>query len=110
MKKYIKSASASPVTLEVMYDPYMRYETKPTRHFKVKGNDLLEALKKMCDKMSLYITSDDIEEEVMTPEEVIDRIYEENGDGCDFVMFIKNLTTGEMLLEENYDPDMEDDI
>ena len=105
-----KKAAGQPIQLEVMLDPYSRYERTATRKFKVKGTDLVDALKKICDKALLYLEPEQIDEEGMTPNEIIDEIYSSNGDGCDFIMYIKNLTTGEMLLQENYDPDMEDDI
>ena len=41
----------------------------------------------------------------MTPDEIIDEIAASNGDGCDYIYYIKNLTTGKMLLEEYNEED-----
>lgn len=105
-----KAKEGQTTELEVFYDAYRGYTTLPNRKIKVKGSSLLDALRKMCDKLTLYLTSEDIDLDDMTPSEIIDRIESENGDGCDFIMYIKNLTTNELLLEADYDRDMEDDI
>ena len=97
------TAADEGVKLQVKFDPYERYgSNKPTKTATVSGTDVLDALKKMADRMQLYITSEDIEDEEYTAEDVIDRIESENGDGCDFIYFIKNLTTNEMLLDSGY--------
>lgn len=50
-------------------------------------------------------------------ESLIDRIYDQNGDGCDYIFSLENTETGEMLVEaedfseeEEEDWDDEDDV
>lgn len=56
--------------------------------------------------MTLYINSDwaeEIKEEkgsYPTVEEIIEEIAMSNGDGCDYIFYIKNRTSGEILLDE----------
>lgn len=108
MKTYIKSSNNPGVTLEVEYYPYDRYGSGSLKRAKVKGNDLLEALSKMCDHMCLYLDSDIIEVEGYTAEEVLQRLESYNGDGCDYIMYIKDLGTGQLLLQGDYEGDEDD--
>lgn len=114
MKRYVKAKSKSKsatnsVKLRVKFEPYQRYSSAPIKKATVSGPTLLDALKKMADRMLLYIDSDLIEEENYTADEVISRIASENGDGCDFILLLKNLTTGEIYIEEDIDDDYSED-
>lgn len=106
MKRMIRAAkdpmdiATQPVNLEVSYETYERYSRGKHKTIRVSGTNLLDALKKMTDELLLYLDSDQIDEEEMTPDEIIDEIVTSNGDGCDYIYYIKNLTTGKMLLEE----------
>ena len=105
MKRYIKCAT-SPVKLKVEYYEYNRYGGDDVlRVATVSGSNLLEALSKMADNMSLYIDSSDIESQGYTAEEVLDEISSSNGDGCDFIVKLTNLSNGEVLIEEDYEPE-----
>lgn len=108
MKHYIMSAKTPKVTLQVKFEPYRRYEQASNRSATVSGATLLDALKKMVDNMLLYIDSDQIEEEGWTAEEVLDEIEMTNGDGCDYIYFLKNLTTGEIYIDGD-EPEEEED-
>ena len=102
MRRLVYAAqSAAKVKLQVTYEPYQRYASSGVKTAKVSGDDLLDALKKMCDNMSLYLDSEYIEEDDMSAEEIIDRISGSNGDGCDFIYSIKDLTNGKILFEED---------
>lgn len=107
-----RSAAGKPVELEVCYDKYERYKGGSLHRFKVKGENLLDALRNMTDRMRLYINSDDIEEREMKPREIIDEIESCNGDGCDYIYYIKNVATGKKLLDggepEGYEEEYED--
>lgn len=98
----IYSNSGSRVTLYVEYEPYERYTQSPIKKARVSGPTLLEALKKLVDNMRLYIDSEDIEDQDMNDQEVIEAIQRWNGDGCDWIFLLKNLTTNEILIEEEY--------
>ena len=105
MKRMIRAAkdpmdiATQAVNLEVSLETYERYQRGRHVTFRVSGTNLLDALKKMTDEAGLYLTSDEIDEEEMTPEDIINEIETSNGDGCDFIIYIKNLTTGEFLMD-----------
>lgn len=93
-----------PTKLKVIYDTYERYGSSQRKKEIYEGDTLLDALKEMVDNMGLYLDSEIIEEDNMLPEDIIESISWSNGDGCDFIILLKNLTTGEILIEED-DPD-----
>lgn len=100
MKRVVKAATENDsVKLRVEYEVYERFSSGGIKRATVSGSTLLDALKKMVDKMGLYITSNDIENQNMSAEEVIERITESNGDGCDYIIQLKNLTTKEVLIQ-----------
>ena len=111
MKRYLTASciesanNAGGVTLELEYYPYERYGKSALKRVKVKGDDLLHALTKMVDKMCLYLDSEQIEEAQMTPKDILDELDMTNGDGCDYIMYIKDLSTGEILLQGDYEGD-----
>lgn len=92
-------ASTGGTTLSVTYQPYRPgYHDTVTKKF--VGNDLLDALCNMVDRMTLYFDSDDILDNDMSPQDVINRIDEENGDGCDMIYELKDLSTGKTYISE----------
>lgn len=110
MKVHIKSSKNSgEVRLHVEYEPYLRYERAGRRKANVTAPTLLEALKKMVDNLGLYLTSEDIEDEGYSPEQIIQSIQSTNGDGCDYIIILKNVTTGEVYIDDYYEDDEEDE-
>ena len=107
-KRKASTSSKSGVTLEVAFEPYERYEKSRTKKAKIKGANLHEALCKMCDKMMLYLDSEQIEDEELTDDEIIDQIEMSNGDGCDYIIYLKDLTNGVVLINGNYDESEEE--
>lgn len=114
------SAATDTTRLYVEFYPYERYgigSAPGRKSATVSGRNLLAALKKLVDKMQLYVDSDLIEEEGWTAEDVINQIDMSNGDGCDHIVILKNLDTDEVLITgfddmeemEDWDDD-EDDI
>lgn len=102
------TAATDTVRLYVEFYPYARYERVSKKTATVSGKDLLEALKKMVDKMRLYMDSEDIEDNGWTADQVIDRILESNGDGCDYIVTVKNRDTDEVLIDEYDEMETED--
>lgn len=102
--KFVSSAEeiSTPVTLRVEYYPYERYTDSGQKKARVSGRDLLEALKKMISHMELYMTPDFIEDEGLSAEEVLQSIIGSNGDGCDFISYLENETTGDVYIDEDY--------
>jgi len=72
------------------YEKYERYYSGGIKNVWVEGKDSLECIKKLVDKMTLYLDSDIIEEENLSFEDCIERIEESNGDGCDMIILLKD--------------------
>lgn len=60
----------------------------------------LDAFKEIVDNLQVYLTSDDIEDENMTVPEIVDKLQSMNGDGCDYIIFFENRTTGDVYIDE----------
>lgn len=103
MKESLKEAS-SKTRLYVEFYPYERYGGgSGLKKATVSGVDKLAALKKLVDHMGLYIDSEEIEEEGYSFEDCINSIAMSNGDGCDFIVVLKNKDSGEIYFQENYE-------
>ena len=100
----LKESSDKRVRLYVEFYPYERYGGgSGLKKATVSGTDELDALKKLVDHMGLYIDSEEIEEEGYSFEDCINNIAMSNGDGCDFVVVLKNKDSGEIYFQENYE-------
>lgn len=110
MKRMIRAAKSNSTTLEIMYDPYERYGSKPIRTIRVEGDNLVDALANYVEsgEVLVYLDKDTIEEENMNARQIIQQLKDENGDGCDWIYYMKNLNTGKFLIKENYDEKMEE--
>ena len=98
----VTAADTLPVKLKVVFEPYERYSHgSRVKTATVSGPTLLDALKKMVDRMGLYFDSEEIEDEGMSAEDVINRIYSENGDGCDYILLLEDVNTGARYIEED---------
>lgn len=102
------TAAANTVRLYVEFYPYERYTQTSRKTATVSGRDLLHALKKMVDRMRLYIDSDAIEDYGWTAEQVIDNIQSSNGDGCDYIVILKDINTDEVYIEAFDEMETED--
>ena len=92
------------IKLHVEFYPYERYGGGGgKRKANISAPDMLTALKKLVDKMRLYIDSEQIEDEGYTPEEVIEQIQMSNGDGCDYITLLQEMNSGDILIQEDYD-------
>ena len=104
IKENLKEAANGRVRLYVEFYPYERYGGgSGLKKATVSGTDELDALKKLVDHMGLYIDSEEIEEEGYSFEDCINNIAMSNGDGCDFVVVLKNMNSGEIYFQENYE-------
>ena len=111
--------SAKKVKLEVKYETYGRYgDGGDIKTGRVSASTEVDALMKMLDHVHMYIDSDYAEEfkeengRYPTTEEVTDELYDQNGDGCDLIYWIRNLITGEMIFDgavEESEPEEWDD-
>lgn len=104
LEENLKEAANGRVKLYVEFYPYERYGGgSGLKKATVSGTDKLDALKKLVDHMGLYIDSEEIEEEGYSFEDCINNIAMSNGDGCDFVVVLKNKDSGEIYFQENYE-------
>ena len=116
--KLVEDIQDKKVTLEVRFEVYGRYgDGGEIITARVSGRDLRHALMRMVDRMRLYLESDDIEERNLTAEQIIDSISSTNGDGCDMIYLLKNLTTNEILIdysdcyqEQDWDDDFDESL
>lgn len=95
-----KPASSKNTELFVEYEDYPDGRVHKTT---VKGSDRLDALKKLVDKLLLYIDVDEIESDGLSAEDVIHELESSNGDGCDYIIQLIDKSTGETLMEYNYE-------
>ena len=90
-------------------------------HAKFHSTSLANAVKKLAEHLELYITEDQIVEnkddlmddddpdDFYDGDEALDRIVDENGDGCDYIIEFKNVTQNKGLIsaygaeEDNWD-------
>lgn len=91
------------VKLELFFESYERHSRGELVKVIIERDSFLEALKTMVDNMSLYLDSETIEDEGMTGDDVIGSIEESNGDGCDFIYSLKDLLSGEVLIDGGAD-------
>lgn len=106
---YHYSKESNTVCLSIQYHPYDRYNRTPLEQTTVSGLTLLDALKAMVDDMGLYIDSDEIEANNYDADQVIESIIQTNGDGCDYITLLKNVTTGEIYIEAPDDHEEDED-
>lgn len=88
------------VKLEAMVEVYGEGNI---RKVKAQGKDNKEALLKLSDKLCLYISSEEVEEreedgEEQTFESLINEIKKCNGDGCDYIIYLKDLESGKSYI------------
>lgn len=93
------------VRLEALREVYDRGDCGAFSLVRAEGATKEEALIKLIDKMGLYLNADEIKErreegEVITFEQLIKEIEADNGDGCDFVIYIKDAAADKYYLRE----------
>lgn len=101
-KKNTKGSSS--VVLDVKYEDYPDGNVK-TATF--SGSDKLKALKKLVDSLGLYLDVDTIDDNNLSADDVIDEIERSNGDGCDYIISLKDKTTGEVLMDYPYEDELD---
>ena len=97
------------VTIYAELETYGRYgDGGEIRHIHATGHDekyamfvLLEMIGTYLDFESIKEWEDELEREV-TVKEIVENLESSNGDGCDYIFLLKNETTGEILMKEDY--------
>ena len=104
---YIESLNGSKLNesigekYRIKFEPYERYTSSGVKTATFTAPNLFEALCKVCDKLLLYFNREDIEEEGYTVEDILNRLHSENGDGCDFIISIENISTGKTIFDDS---------
>lgn len=101
---------------KLVRDVYSRYGGGGVRTSTFTAKSDEAALCKVLDNC-MYGAPEDVEDREFgeegyifpSKESLIDRIYNQNGDGCDYILSLENIETGEMLVEdENFSEEEED--
>ena len=82
---------------------YLTYPEDMPEEVVVSGDTEQEAFINLLDHVSSYLTYEDIEDGDMTTTQIIAALDSSNGDGCDFIVFLKNETTGEVYFDDDFD-------
>lgn len=85
---------------------YVKFEDYPDGNIKEEtfsGSTRSEALKAMVDSLLLYLDVDTIEDDNLSDEDIIKSLEERNGDGCDYIILLKDMKTGEVLMDYPYE-------
>ena len=85
------------ISLEVIYESY----PDARLHIIVcEGRTVKHALVNALNTVQIYLNSEEAQD--MTVSEILDAVGDQNGDGCAFIYFIKNLNTGETYFKSGY--------
>lgn len=82
---------------------YITYPEDIHEEITVTGETEQEAFINLLDHVGSYLSYEDIEDDDMTTIEIIACLDSSNGDGCDFIVFLKNETTGEVYFDGDFD-------
>ena len=103
----------------VKYEQYERFSSGGFRQSTFKAKSDIAAIIKVEDKCGYGYLKDMKESpEDYEPDELealsdkskaLDVLLKSNGDGADYIFFFKNLTTGEVFIDEDYDENSWDD-
>ena len=94
------------VKLQVVYEPYTRYEMSSPKIGHITASTFREAIIKMLSRVEMYLDEESIKEQEqalgreLTQEELLDELTQQNGDGCDFIFQLSNEETGEIYIKD----------
>lgn len=89
-------------------EKYERYGSGGIIVSTFEAEDDVDALYKVHDNC-LYGIDEDDEQRSYTKEQLIDKLYDVNGDGCDYILKLENLDTKEVLVESDDIVEQEED-
>lgn len=94
----------------IKYEPYDRYaRAAKVKEIRFKALSLKHAVEKIAGRLGLYLTPEAVDEDFDgDARAAIESIKMSNGDGCDYIIEFKNLTTGEVYINGNDGWDLED--
>lgn len=95
--------NSSEIKLRCSFIEYDRYPTgnSPIHTAVFKGEDEVHAFAELADGLNIYLSAEEISEDDMTVEEILDAIEKANGDGCDYIFRLENLSTGKVYIDED---------
>lgn len=88
------------------------YESYPDGNIydiEVIGEDEQDAFIQLLAEVGSYLTPEEIEDNNMSVDEIVEKLITMNGDGCDFIIYLKNDTTGDIYFDDEYEDDEEYD-
>lgn len=88
--------------LYVEYFRYDRYESSGLIQLLLEAETEREAFSKLATHLNLYIDEDSVFDEVEYPEisYIVAELIDSNGDGCDYIQLLKNVTTDTTYINE----------
>ncbi len=96
----------SKTHITVVLEEYRRFEEGLIRVLHIAGKNIKDALDIMFRNVHLYTGSvDELEEEYdrsFTVSDILKCIEDQNGDGCDSILFIRNDDTGEVIYDTEF--------
>ena len=98
----------SKIKLECILEEYLRYEHGSIYRVVAEGATTRKALLKLLDNIGMYTNSESIlemEEEQQrkfSVKEIINIIENENGDGCDFIFVLRNMSNGKNYIQNMF--------
>ena len=99
-KKSSKSKSSKNTILYVKYEDYPDGNVKEAE---IEGTDITDALTKLVGSLLVYLDTDQIADDNMTSDDIIHELGLRNGDGCDYIIELVNKSTGDTLMEYEYE-------
>jgi hypothetical protein len=108
LRKYIDALKQNAheefeeIELKCTFLPYDRYPSGriPYKTITVKGATEVDALAQLAYELDIYLSPEEIYDDNMAVNDILQEIEERNGDGCDYISFLKNVTTGDIYINE----------
>lgn len=88
---------------------YRLYPDRNIYDIEVIGETEQDAFIQLLAEVGSYLTSEEIEDNNMSVDEIVEKLITMNGDGCDFIMYLKNESTGDIYFDDEYEDDEEYD-
>lgn len=68
-----------------------------------------DAFIQLLDEIGSYLTPEEIENNNMSVDEIVGKLRTMNGDGCNFIIYLKNDTTDDIYFGEEYGDDEDEE-
>lgn len=92
--------SQGEVTLKVKWQEYERHEAGAINVQTVQGDSLQAALLEVLSMVRTAVDAEEAETQDLSAQAIIEQLRSTNGDGVDFIYYIKDEDTGKVLFQE----------